>query len=299
TAVLLAMLFLPALTHITPSIAVPEALVPLFAIDDPLRATQGQSKPSAAAEDASSRSDRAADAYDSTSHVATRTTPGEPVDASVTSEHRNATRFHSLTRRGPFGDTPRLLEQEASATTPARPGATAPWAKWLFAGYAVGVTLLLIRFCLAVWSVHRIIKRARRIDPHGASRAVVLECRGVRVPLTLGVFRPCIVLPTDRSSWNDDMLAAVLAHEQAHIDRKDTLVMAIAELNRCLYWFHPLAWHLRSRLAMLAEHICDDQVVSVTGDRGRYAQHLLRVASRRLRSNRPNNRSCQPISMAT
>ena len=71
-----------------------------------------------------------------------------------------------------------------------------------------------------------------------------------------------------------------MSHEEAHIERKDYLVTILAELNRCLFWFHPLAWFLRGRLAGLAEMCCDDRVIAATGNRSRYAQHILDVASR-------------------
>jgi thiol-disulfide isomerase/thioredoxin len=56
--------------------------------------------------------------------------------------------------------------------------------------------------------------------------------------------------------------------------------LCAAELNRCLYWFHPLAWFLRRRLAVLAEHCCDDAVIVALGDRRGYARHLLEIARR-------------------
>ena len=44
------------------------------------------------------------------------------------------------------------------------------------------------------------------------------------------------------------MYLAVLAHERMHVQRADCLVALIAEINCCLYWFHPLAWWLKRHL---------------------------------------------------
>ena len=107
----------------------------------------------------------------------------------------------------------------------------------------------------------------------------VLACPLIRVPLTLGVLRPQILLPLDWIDWSAEKLQAVLAHERTHAERGDCAMALLAEVNRCVYWFHPLAWWLRRRLASLAEAACDDAAIGSTGDRASYARHLLEVAA--------------------
>jgi len=109
--------------------------------------------------------------------------------------------------------------------------------------------------------------------------AMTCECPLIRVPVALGVIRPRILLPSDWNAWSAEKMQAVIAHEQTHIQRADGAVIFLAELNRCLYWFHPVAWWLRSQLGQLAETACDDAAIDCTGDRATYARHLLEVAS--------------------
>ena len=109
--------------------------------------------------------------------------------------------------------------------------------------------------------------------------AMTCACPLIRVPVALGVIRPRILLPSDWNAWSAEKLQAVIAHEQTHIQRADGAVIFLAELNRCLYWFHPVAWWLRSQLGQLAETACDDAAIDCTGDRATYARHLLEVAS--------------------
>jgi beta-lactamase regulating signal transducer with metallopeptidase domain len=73
-------------------------------------------------------------------------------------------------------------------------------------------------------------------------------------------------------------LDAVLAHEGAHLRRRDPPVGAIARVNRCLFWFHPLAWMLERRLALLAEQACDEFCVAALGDREGYERLLVEFA---------------------
>ena len=97
--------------------------------------------------------------------------------------------------------------------------------------------------------------------------------------LTVGTFAPQILLPTDWRHWPAEKLLAVIAHEQMHVQRADCAVALIAEINCCLYWFHPLAWWLKQQLSALAEQACDDAAIDSTGDRTHYARHLLEVAA--------------------
>ncbi len=106
------------------------------------------------------------------------------------------------------------------------------------------------------------------------------ESAGLSTPAVTGHSRPVILLPLDWRDWPIEKLRAVLAHELAHVRRNDWAITLAAEINRCLFWFHPLAWWLPRHLSALAERACDELAVSITGDAPTYAEALLEVASR-------------------
>lgn len=118
------------------------------------------------------------------------------------------------------------------------------------------------------------------------SSTTVRESGETCVPVTVGWFRPTVLLPVEWRSWRVEKLQAIVAHELTHVDRRDFLVTLAAELNRCLYWFHPVSWWLRKQLSNLAEEACDDAAIEQTGDRTSYARHLLEVAAQVGRSPR-------------
>lgn len=62
-----------------------------------------------------------------------------------------------------------------------------------------------------------------------------------RAPLTFGVFRPTVLLPEDLPV-GDAQFQLVLAHELAHIRRKDCLRKLLLTVCLCLYWWNPLVW---------------------------------------------------------
>ena len=97
------------------------------------------------------------------------------------------------------------------------------------------------------------------------------------VPITWGIWRPQIVLPTCAAEWSEERLRAVLAHELAHVCRGDWLVHIHAELVCAVYWFHPLFWTARNRMCRESEQAADDMVLGLGADGEDYAAHLLAI----------------------
>jgi len=98
------------------------------------------------------------------------------------------------------------------------------------------------------------------------------------VPLAAGVWKPVVLLPASASDWSRERLRVVLLHEMAHIRRRDPLTQALAELARCLYWFHPLVWLALRGLRVERERACDDMVLHAGTGASDYASHLLGLA---------------------
>ena len=128
-------------------------------------------------------------------------------------------------------------------------------------------------------------ERARRLaERMGVRRAVrLLTSRQVAAPFSSGWLRPVIVLPVSLLSGIDPIhLDAVLAHELAHVRRRDYLVGLVQALAVTLLFHHPVTWWLDRRLRAEREHCCDDVAAAVAGDRLIYARALAELESRRL-----------------
>lgn len=96
-------------------------------------------------------------------------------------------------------------------------------------------------------------------------------------PVLIGILRPRIVVPTDFDvRYGVRERALILAHEQAHLERGDILVSAVAMIWLCLFWFNPLMYWALSRLRFDQELACDARVLSTARDgRRQYARALL------------------------
>jgi TonB family protein len=107
----------------------------------------------------------------------------------------------------------------------------------------------------------------------------LLQCRSpLAMPLTWGIFRPVIVLPSGAADWPEDRRRIVLSHELAHIARNDWLLQICAELAPAIYWFHPLVWLAAARLRQESERACDDAVLLSGIAASHYASQLLDLA---------------------
>ncbi len=102
----------------------------------------------------------------------------------------------------------------------------------------------------------------------------------ISIPITIGIRRHLLLLPQvllERVSPAD--LDALLAHEFAHIRRRDFLKNVFYGVFALPISFHPLAWVTRARLAETRELVCDAIAAEGLGGRESYARSLLRLAS--------------------
>ncbi len=150
----------------------------------------------------------------------------------------------------------------------------------LAAYFAVGYVCILQRF------------HARRILPQPSVDALlgrfrfardpkICTTKSRRAPLTFGVFRPTVLLPDDLRA-GQAQFQLVLAHELAHIRRKDCLRKLLLTVCLCLNWWNPLVWVMVRLANRDMELACDETVLRTLGPACKkpYALTLLDMAQR-------------------
>ena len=168
-----------------------------------------------------------------------------------------------------------------------------PWTVlWL-----LGVGLALI-FFIAAYARHlRRFRSAKFVDngfirdwlaSHPLRRTIsIRESGSVTAPLTYGVLRPVILLPTELD-WEDTAtLNYAFTHEYTHIRRFDALLRLLLMAALCVHWFNPLVWVMYILALRDIELSCDEAVVRRFGFESRraYALALLKMEETRLRFN--------------
>ena len=101
----------------------------------------------------------------------------------------------------------------------------------------------------------------------------------VGVPVTLGFFRPTILIPTAiMRDLDPGALAQVVGHELAHVARRDDWIRLAQRILGALFFFQPAVHWVARRIELERELACDDWTLTRTGARPDvYARCLLRV----------------------
>lgn len=99
-------------------------------------------------------------------------------------------------------------------------------------------------------------------------------------PFVLGLIRPVIYLPFGIA---EDDLTYVLAHEKAHIRRRDHWWKPIGFLLLSVYWFNPVMWAAYILLCRDIEAACDEKVIKdmERNERRAYSTALLNCSIHR------------------
>jgi bla regulator protein blaR1 len=113
----------------------------------------------------------------------------------------------------------------------------------------------------------------------GVSRPVtVLESALVKVPMAMGHLKPVILLPMGLvTGLPREQVEALLAHELAHILRRDYLINMLQNMMDIFYFFHPGIRWISSLVRNERENCCDDIAVSCAVDSMIYAKALTNI----------------------
>ena len=98
-------------------------------------------------------------------------------------------------------------------------------------------------------------------------------------PCVVGLWRPVVVVPRPVAACMDaDELRALVAHELAHVRRRDGLWKWTLQFLRRLAFLNPVAWAVHRRIGLEVERACDLHAVYVTGQPGVLARTLVKVS---------------------
>ena len=136
--------------------------------------------------------------------------------------------------------------------------------------YLGGLVMVGSRLLAGLWLLHRWTRAARDVTcpewlaafdrvrwlvPNAESMRL-MESDEVRSPLSWGWRRPVILIDPD-TLGQPDGAEAILAHEAAHIARRDWPALMLSRLAATLFWFNPLVWLLEREVVQQAEEAAD------------------------------------------
>lgn len=127
---------------------------------------------------------------------------------------------------------------------------------------------------LFIYTVISFIRLKGKIGTAVLLRDNIYQSESVVSPFVLGIINPKIYLPFNMSEQD---MEHVIAHEQAHLRRKDHLWKPLGFLILILHWFNPMVWLGYILLCRDIELACDEKVVKELNNEQRadYSQALL------------------------
>lgn len=163
---------------------------------------------------------------------------------------------------------------------------------YLLGLYFAGVALFLLRFVLghvALWRLLRTCRPApqdvQNLFDHclhlvGPGRkARLLVSPRLRAPISFGVLRPTVVLPTKLcESDQAHRLGWVFAHELTHLSRRDALSATLLALGQAAFFYLPWFWWLRRQVRLCQEYVADAAAIK-DAPADQYAEFLLTWAA--------------------
>ncbi len=168
----------------------------------------------------------------------------------------------------------RQLSMRAQGSVQATPPL---WPGLVVTGYAMGVTALLAAWLRgAILIRYAVENSARSADDD----VLISENLG---PMVAGVIGSRVVVP--RWLVGSPDLPMILAHERAHIARRDPALAFVLRLISTLAWPVAPVWFAASRIRALMEHACDERAIGQPSHRTtdavmNYARVLIDVAEK-------------------
>ena len=117
-----------------------------------------------------------------------------------------------------------------------------------------------------------------RSVPAEGRASVPVRIALVPTPLVWGWLRPTILLPVSSAQWTQDEREMAIAHEFAHLRRRDLWIGLLSTGAQVIYWFHPLVWWMSKRMTEEQELACDEEVIQSGVPGAQYANLLLQLA---------------------
>ncbi len=168
--------------------------------------------------------------------------------------------------------------------------------------WGFGALAILLRQALSIGAFHVGLRKSKNASPEVRRECVMVARRlglrqvpTIRVlqistpPLVWALGRPIVVLPRLTARSSAATLRALLAHELAHIKRRDHWLCWFELVGTCIYWWLPTFWWAQREMRRASDEAADAWAVWALRSRDIYAEALLETVVT-LQTNAPRAR---------
>ena len=159
--------------------------------------------------------------------------------------------------------------------------------------WAIGMLISVMVFAIAYWKCQQEFQTSlpvnndfitKWLNSHQQKRTIsIRQSSRFSAPLTYGILRPVILVPTSTEWENTASLQYVLEHEYVHIRRFDSIKKIALIIVLCVHWFNPLVWAMYILANRDIELSCDEAVLRLFGEnkKATYARVLISMEETR------------------
>jgi TonB family protein len=163
-----------------------------------------------------------------------------------------------------------------------------PLAETILGIAVIGLLARSLWLALGFWTLYRYRRTSTAFASCPPSIAQAQQRLGIRAefrtsekmkgPITFGLKRPLILLPSGYLAMTAQTQEAIACHELIHVGRRDWVPTVFEELVLSVLWFHPGIWWLIAQIRLAREQVVDREVIAITSSRNDYVEALLEVA---------------------
>ncbi|MCU1273044.1 MAG: TonB family protein [Bryobacterales bacterium] len=163
-----------------------------------------------------------------------------------------------------------------------------PLAETILVIAVLGILARSLWLTLGFWTLYRYRRTSSAFESCPPSVAQAQQRLGIRAefrtsdkikgPITFGLKRPLILLPSGYLAMAAQTQEAIACHELIHVRRHDWVPTVLEELVLSIFWFHPGIWWLIAQIRLAREQVVDREVIAITSSRNEYVEALLEVA---------------------
>jgi beta-lactamase regulating signal transducer with metallopeptidase domain len=155
---------------------------------------------------------------------------------------------------------------------------TIDWFELLVFGYLLIVCYLLIKVCISLFSVAKIIQKKKTIKDENF---IFIDLKENIAPFS---FFHYIVY--NSSLYSEFELQSILLHEKIHSAQKHSLDVLVTQVFTVIFWFNPFMYIYKKAVIQNLEYIADSQALAKIKNKKAYQMALLKVVS---------HQNCLPI----
>lgn len=222
------------------------------------------------------------------------------LDAPAFESHRRSGRHFALSNSAntqPIASSNMQPAPEQSSPLPAKRDIVVDWSSVLMAFIAIlylaGVILCLIhwasarlRLCWLYQTSSQVPRSIREqfdgLADESAEHVRLRASQHVATPITWGLWSPLIILPHSVvAEQESSTLRYFLAHEWAHIRRRDSWTWQLAVCLHVFLYYHPLYWMVRRALLVSMDRLADAEAAGQGDSPIDYAEFLIHLARHR------------------